>query len=597
MEGDPLLADIRICGHLRKQKSQRRRFFALRAPSERGPAQLECYESEKKFRAGGARPRRTFPLTGALNIHKRADARHRHLIVLYGRDGTFGLAADSAEEQQAWYSALMELHAQGQPQPGSGASSPAPFREVWQVSLRPKGLGQAKNLVGIYRLCLAVSTVELVRLSASTACVVLQLLSVRRCGHSENYFFLEVGRSAATGPGELWMQVEDLVVAQNIHETILEAMKALSEECRLRGRSQSSASAPISVPARRLPVANAPGFGRRPAAALPSHADCPPGDPALVSSDEGGSSSPGDRRREPADSPEARLATGKRASPPLGRRKAVAASASFPEGLNRGADPGYVAMLPGVAPGRGEQDYVPMSPSSVSPPRGDGSGYMVMSPRESRAPGGRGWAPGLKPSEYMNMSPLCRSAGSSPSPGVAGKTPGLFLSLPRSYKAGATAAVPGRLSYASSTSSESLEEMEGVSPRIRCPPGLLPGRAVAPTSRSPGEYISIEYRPGTAHPAVRTDAHTRRCHGSETSLAPGLPAEGGTRRGATAWEEASGPELGLNYIDLDLAREGGGPEGGPQAEASASPHAYASIDFHRSQRLRGCRGGKGRPGC
>nr|XP_006114712.1 insulin receptor substrate 1-like isoform X1 [Pelodiscus sinensis]XP_006114713.1 insulin receptor substrate 1-like isoform X1 [Pelodiscus sinensis]XP_025036218.1 insulin receptor substrate 1-like isoform X1 [Pelodiscus sinensis] len=236
-EGDLPTADVYLCGHLRKQKSLRRRFFVLRAPSEHGPARLEYYESEKKFRAGSARPKRSFLLASALNINKRADARHRHLIVLYGRDGTFGLVAESSEQQEAWYHAMVELRAKGPSQPGSGT----PFREVWQVSLRPKGLGQARNLVGVYRLCLATNTVELVRLNAATACLVLQLLSVRRCGHSENYFFLEVGRSAATGPGELWMQVEDLVVAQHIHETFLEAMKALSEEGRLRGRGQTSA--------------------------------------------------------------------------------------------------------------------------------------------------------------------------------------------------------------------------------------------------------------------------------------------------------------------------------------------------------------------
>lgn len=71
----------------------------------------------------------------------------------------------------------------------------------------PKGLGQAKNLVGIYRLCLTDKTVNFVKLNSDAAAVVLQLMNVRRCGHSENFFFVEVGRSAVTGPGEFWMQV------------------------------------------------------------------------------------------------------------------------------------------------------------------------------------------------------------------------------------------------------------------------------------------------------------------------------------------------------------------------------------------------------
>lgn len=99
------------------------------------------------------------------------------------------------------------------PNDGSGAGdygvpNPGPaFKEVWQVKVWPKGLGQAKNLVGIYRLCLTDKTVNFVKLNSDAAAVVLQLMNVRRCGHSENFFFVEVGRSAVTGPGEFWMQV------------------------------------------------------------------------------------------------------------------------------------------------------------------------------------------------------------------------------------------------------------------------------------------------------------------------------------------------------------------------------------------------------
>lgn len=128
--------------------------------------------------------------------------------------------------------------------------------------------------MGIYRLCLTDKTVNFVKLNSDVAAVVLQLMNVRRCGHSENFFFIEVGRSAITGPGEFWMQVDDSVVAQNMHETLLEAMKALSEEFGQRSKSQSvgtscgggTASNPISVPSRRhhpnLPPSQV-GFTRR----------------------------------------------------------------------------------------------------------------------------------------------------------------------------------------------------------------------------------------------------------------------------------------------------------------------------------------------
>ncbi|XP_069025901.1 insulin receptor substrate 1-B [Embiotoca jacksoni] len=274
--------DVRRSGYLRKQKSMHRRYFVLRAASESGPARLEYYESEKKFRGKAPIPKKVVALETCFNINKRADSKNKHMIVLYTRAESFAIAAENEEDQDEWYQAMVDLQCKSKNPTESGAAgdygvpNPGPaFKEVWQVKVWPKGLGQAKNLVGIYRLCLTDKTVNFVKLNSDAAAVVLQLMNVRRCGHSENFFFVEVGRSAVTGPGEFWMQVEDSVVAQNMHETLLEAMKALSEEFRQRSKSQSNsgpgggatASNPISVPSRRHhsnPPPSQVGFTRRP---------------------------------------------------------------------------------------------------------------------------------------------------------------------------------------------------------------------------------------------------------------------------------------------------------------------------------------------
>ncbi|XP_011609960.2 insulin receptor substrate 1-B [Takifugu rubripes] len=273
--------DVQKSGYLRKHKSMHRRFFVLRAASEHGPARLEYYENEKKFRSKSPVPKKVLNLETCFNINKRADSKNKHMIVLYTRSESFAIAADSEEIQNEWYQAMLDLQCNCKTPEDYGSSgecsSPSPiptFKEVWQVKVWPKGLGHARNLVGIYRLCLTDKTVNFVKLNSDVAAVVLQLMNVRRCGHSENFFFIEVGRSAITGPGEFWMQVDDSVVAQNMHETLLEAMKALSEEFGQRSKSQSvgtscgggTASNPISVPSRRhhpnLPPSQV-GFTRR----------------------------------------------------------------------------------------------------------------------------------------------------------------------------------------------------------------------------------------------------------------------------------------------------------------------------------------------
>ncbi|XP_005080483.1 insulin receptor substrate 1 [Mesocricetus auratus] len=271
----PCPPDVRLCGHLRKQKSQRRRFFVLRAD----PPRLECYENEKKFLASGCRPprpRRSVSLEGACTISKRADARQRHLIVVYTSDSSLGVAAASEAEQQAWYSALLEVRASAaaaaatamglSPQEAPESWIFAPFQDVWPVTLRSKGLGRVRGLSsGSYRLCLGSGALSLLRKPGSKGskdsraspppALRLSLLSVRRCGHADSFFFLELGRSAPTGPGELWMQAPDAVVAQSIHETVLAAMKRLgsgatSDEAEpLSGDFPDSASAaPAPVP-------------------------------------------------------------------------------------------------------------------------------------------------------------------------------------------------------------------------------------------------------------------------------------------------------------------------------------------------------------
>lgn len=262
--------NIKKCGYLKKQKHGHKRFFVLREPTEGFPARLEYYESEKKWKNKSS-AKRVIPLDCCLCINKRADAKHKYLIALYTKDEYFAVAAENEQEQECWYQVLTDLMAEGKVYDGSASNSAsslvgfdeasygvitpvtAVYKEVWQVNLKSKGLGQSRNLTGVYRLCLSSRTISFVKLNSEVASVILQLMNIRRCGHSDSFFFIEVGRSAATGPGELWMQADDSVVAQNIHETILEAMKAMKElsEFRPRSKSQSSGTNPISVPTRR----------------------------------------------------------------------------------------------------------------------------------------------------------------------------------------------------------------------------------------------------------------------------------------------------------------------------------------------------------
>lgn len=89
------------------------------------------------------------------------------------------------------------------------------------MSVKPRGLGTSKNLAGQYDLQLTSDSLKLVIKDTRDAAVELQLVNIRRCGHTDCFFFMELGRSAVTGAGEMWIQVDDQVIAQNMHGAIL----------------------------------------------------------------------------------------------------------------------------------------------------------------------------------------------------------------------------------------------------------------------------------------------------------------------------------------------------------------------------------------
>uniref|UniRef100_A0A2R5L924 Insulin receptor substrate 1 n=1 Tax=Ornithodoros turicata TaxID=34597 RepID=A0A2R5L924_9ACAR len=245
--------DIHKVGYLKKLKTMRKKFFVMRRESAAGPARLECYDSEKKWKCG-VLPKRSVELRTCFNINRRADAKQRHVLALHTRDDTLALVAESEEERESWLVELLRLQHGGCLDDAEARPKPL-FEHVWQVNIKPKGLGSSRNILGAHRLCLTAKSLSLVKMPSDQEepeALEFPLMSIRRCGHSDCFFFMELGRSSVTGSGELWMQTEDTVIAQNVHETILGAMKTsynkedLGPMSRPRSSSTSENSKPIS---------------------------------------------------------------------------------------------------------------------------------------------------------------------------------------------------------------------------------------------------------------------------------------------------------------------------------------------------------------
>ncbi|XP_035915365.1 pneumococcal serine-rich repeat protein isoform X2 [Anopheles stephensi] len=263
----PEVLNVVLHGYQRKLKTNKKKYFVVYGDRPGKPARLEYFDSEKKFKQSfmkgggceGPSAKRSISLRSCFNINKRHDSK-KHIIALFTKDDCFCIVFESENEMTRWLRILLRLQ-RGEESEGD---PPRPtFEHVWDVYVQRKGLGDSYGILGTYRLCITDKTLSLVRIGPEftpqqekrAANVDFSLASIRRCGHSQRYFYLEVGRSTKTGAGEIWMEVQDSIIAQNMYTTIMKSAKSkddnLGPMIRIRSSSANAASKPTSMLFRR----------------------------------------------------------------------------------------------------------------------------------------------------------------------------------------------------------------------------------------------------------------------------------------------------------------------------------------------------------
>lgn len=97
-----------LSGHVKKLKTQKKKFFVLRGEAPGYPACLEYYDSKKKFE-NRQPPKRSILLNSCFNINRRMDTKHKHVIALYTKDECFCLILESEKELDEWLKAMLLL--------------------------------------------------------------------------------------------------------------------------------------------------------------------------------------------------------------------------------------------------------------------------------------------------------------------------------------------------------------------------------------------------------------------------------------------------------------------------------------------------------
>lgn len=95
-------------GYLKKLKTNKKKYFVLRAETSESSARLDYYDSDKKFNTG-QQPKRSIPLKTCFNINRKSDTKHKHVIALYTKDDCFCVVLENEEDLEAWLKALLSL--------------------------------------------------------------------------------------------------------------------------------------------------------------------------------------------------------------------------------------------------------------------------------------------------------------------------------------------------------------------------------------------------------------------------------------------------------------------------------------------------------
>ncbi|XP_050297704.1 serine-rich adhesin for platelets isoform X2 [Anthonomus grandis grandis] len=221
----PSTGEIIRSGLLKKMKTNRKKYFVLRADTSDALARLEYYDSEKRFRSG-ANPKRSITLRTCFNINEKLESKHKNVIALYTKDDCFCIGYESKEELKLWLKDFLTL--QHGKEITEGQPLKPKFEFVWQVSLCARGLGAGRT--GFYRLCLTDTKITLYKIGEAFPTIIeLLLTSVRSCGNLKNFFYLEVGRMSDLGAGEMWFEADDTNIALNIQTTVKHRFKRARE--------------------------------------------------------------------------------------------------------------------------------------------------------------------------------------------------------------------------------------------------------------------------------------------------------------------------------------------------------------------------------
>ncbi|XP_067937654.1 serine-rich adhesin for platelets-like [Watersipora subatra] len=221
-----------VCKHatLKKMKTNKTKFFVLHKDSTTAPARLEYYDTEQQWKKK-KKAKRTIYLRTCFSINPFSDARVRYGVALFTKDDSFQIGFASEQTRDMWLADMRLLS--HSPNPGHKT-----VEHMWDVRVQTRSM--KSSFEGNFKLSLNKEQTSLQSKDDPQQIFVFPLDVITHCVIRNRYFALEVNHSAVTGPGEIWLELEDSLIAQHVHRAFQQnRSKIVSTENAFRPVSRS----------------------------------------------------------------------------------------------------------------------------------------------------------------------------------------------------------------------------------------------------------------------------------------------------------------------------------------------------------------------
>lgn len=237
-------------GYLRKQKTNKRKFFVLKTNPSLSKTTISYYDNEKKFKDKSI-PRREILLADCFAVARIPDPK-KIILGIYTKEDLLSLIMENEEQFTDW---LRSIRAILYSLPEYKSRPLKDFEYIWQGRIDRVEGGLSNALLGLYRFCLMPTKLYFIKVettfnshtngqnstntSTGTATAVLStvlspttttvtaptksiyefpLSIIHSCGHTGNKFYLRIGRLSELGAGELWISTDENYIAEHMHE-------------------------------------------------------------------------------------------------------------------------------------------------------------------------------------------------------------------------------------------------------------------------------------------------------------------------------------------------------------------------------------------